>query len=238
VPTVWERENRIQVNEKMKDEQWLLLLTKTALQLNNGEYPQPYLDALFQKWRGAYTIYDALPFLMAHSKIRNGEVAIYQVPIGSTPKRDSDIEGNTEILKTLPFPFEGRFWGGNQDEDGFIITSSPVNATVLDNETKEQLWCIVPPGRTPLEVGYMNAYKLPLYFVAQNGLARWPYYQDRITVFTSSGIGTQSPDFDRLYQECWGDFDSLPNPYMDWWRKETDPPPPLFNPKQGFLFPS
>jgi len=229
MPTVAERACQEVVDEKMTDPEWVRLLSLTAAQLNQGkEYPQLYIEALFQKWRGSYTIYDALPFLEAHALIRSGRVQVFQIPVGVTPCRDRFVEQMDGLLGKLEYPFQARFWGGTQDEDGWVSVERPVNGLAF-SECGELGFCIIPPRQYPLEVGYMNAYKLLIYLNGMGYLARWPYGHDRITIFTRYCVGSGETEFEALRTDVWGDFYTLPNPYADWWWK--DGPPPAWPPE-------
>ena len=215
----------------MKDESWQQILASTAASLNrHDEYPVRYVDALFQKWRCAIDIYDACPFLMAHASIRTGAVAVFQIPIGKEPCADSLADEMNELLADLPGPFSATFWGGNHDEDGKVEVTRPITGLICSPGQGIVGLCIVPPLVYPLEIGYMNAYKLPRYFQpGMTRLARWPYGQDRITVYTEYWVLPGQRRFDQLQGDLWGDAHSLPNPWSDWWSSDPHPGWPPWN---------
>ncbi len=231
--TMWAQVIRKQVNDLMKDAEWVALLSSLAATLNRGdEYPKKYVDAIFQNWeRYSYDIYDAYCFAQINYCIKQGLIQVFQVPIGKEPVADRMHDKMNEILSGLSFPFRAVFTGGTQGSDGFLGVSAPVNAILYDpdSDMNDLAFCIVPDFDFPLEVGYMGAQKTFEYLHCawsglggRLGVARWPYYQDRITVFALHGIGRGNKKFDGLLKNVYGDFDTLPNPWNDWWKSPRD----------------
>jgi len=219
------------VREKMRDPEWAKVLYDYATRLNTGEYPERYVDALFQKhWaEGAYTLEDAYAFAQMHTMIRTGVVAIFQIPIGGEPEGDRLDTIMNARLAELPYPFHGKFWGGTQGADGTIWWERPINV-IKHREDGSGCGFVIAEGQDksphmPLEVGTTASEKSYLSFQGfdgPRGLARWPYGQDRITVFTRHWVGLGEPRFEELKEDVWGSFESLPNPWDDWWREGSD----------------
>jgi hypothetical protein len=194
--TIWEQAARITVDKKMQEDAWVYILPKVAAGLNRGCYPQDYLDVLCQKparFR-TYDIYDAFNILCLDYAILNGRVAIFQINIGCVPVADKLIDRQNELLSCLRYPFSATFWGGSQDEDGSLYLEQPVNAFCVCPKTKQRgLVLIAAHGSKghgiPLEVGTNSAEKMYMYLLTgarTPGVARWPYWQDRITVLSYS----------------------------------------------------
>jgi len=212
------------VRELMANPEWAKVLYDYVTQLNAGEYPTRYVDALFQNhWSGGgYSLEDAYAFSQMHTQIRVGIIAVFQVPIGSEPVGDRQHDKMNSLLSALPYPFHGKFWGGTQGSDGIIGWERPVNAIKHREDGSGCGYVIAPPStHVPIEVGTTTSEKSYLSFQGFDGpraLARWPYGQDRITVFTAHWRGLDEPEFAKLRENVWGSFESLPNPWDDWWK--------------------
>jgi len=168
------------VDRKIQEHDFLAgLLVDAHRKIRDGNYFAPELvDIICQTFFGP-SIYDAYYFLSMLAEIKNERIACAYVEVGSTPGKDSDIDGNNQKLAKLPAGFKGKFWGGTQDEDGYIDITEPIG--LLSFEAGKQIANI--EGKIPLEVGYINPCKVAFYMNTPVGrLARWPYYSDKIYI--------------------------------------------------------
>lgn len=224
---------KVVIKKIEEDPEWISILAKTIKDLNNKEYPQKYIDVLDQKsWHRKFDMFEAYCFASIHVAINVGLLAVFQVPIGHVPVGDSQEKEMNRILKKLPFPFEAVFEGGTQDEDGYLFIDAPINA-LRANGKEEVSFVIVPPtlyddgtrSAIPLEVGTTSIQKTYQYLCyswngksRSDGLARWPYGHDRITVFSPFFFGPGDSRFSNLLEKVHGDFNIFPNPYNDEWK--------------------
>ncbi len=134
-----------------------------------------HLDAICQKFEQFnYDIYDACPFSQVHVGLCLGQIAAIKLDIGKTPGPDDDLRRNNQMLKSLPEGFHGKFYGGTQDEDGYIIIEKPVMGYAYNVKTRKREGFVFE-GHYPLEVGATSAIKSLLSLRSCGRLARWPY---------------------------------------------------------------
>jgi hypothetical protein len=209
------------VDEKMQDPEWAGLITQTLTDLKAGNvYPKSYVDVLMQKQRGSFDVYEAYLFMKVHSAIWSGEVALFQIPVGSQPFRGK--QDVNEVLSGLQFPFSAEYQGSGGRSDGFVKWEKPINAVWTHREIDERTFVIVPADECPLEVGTVSAYKTFIYLLTNRrpGVARWPRGQDVITVLSNVFYGPHDEEFEQARQDVYGDFHTLPNPW-DAWNREV-----------------
>jgi hypothetical protein len=186
--TIIEQANKKYCNEQMKNDDFMLTMSKTVRNLSCNLFDQWYVDMIFQKWErfGSIDIYDAYPFACMHTLLNTGIIFLARIGIGVSPSADKCIEQNQKKLDTLWHPFSGEFWGGTQDEDGYIEVKENISFTSvsIDLETGEKFEKHdFFTGKFPLEVGYISAAKTKMYFPVRGGcnrLARWAYGSDDI----------------------------------------------------------
>jgi len=217
---MYERVINEATTEKMKNTKWAQTICAYLTRLNEYEYPPSYIDVIFQKWggQGPPNIYDAYCFAQIHYMIRTGELGVFQVPVGAIPVRDSRVKRQNTLLAKLPYPFKAEFWGGTQDEDGYLEWKKPVNCIINDGQDSLG-FVIARPQAVELEVGYQPAYKTFFQLhPTHQGLARWPYGHENITVLLHrrNASALDAEDFSELRKEVVGDFNYLPNPYEEW----------------------
>lgn len=214
----------------LNNPEWTQMLLQVVRDVNKQVFPKNYVEVIGQKWRENFNIYDAFSFSLINHAIKTGLIAIFQIPVNSEPFPDKDVLNNNEVLKKLEYPFSGEFYGGTQGEDGYIHWSRPINAVIRTED--EVSFVIVEPlidkdgshHVCPLEVGYIPFEKtlhyLNNFFIETRpkvGLARWPYKQDKITVFVNHGFyGADDEKFGELIKQVYGDFQTLPNPWNSW----------------------
>jgi len=208
------------VNELLKtDPRTGAIVGECLSLLVRGEYHQCYVDVMFQKdfRQGGINIYDAYGFSSIHAQMRLGKIAAFQIPVCDLAAYDKNTDGNNARLKSMPAPFCGEFFGGTQDEDGYIKWSEPVNALIQDGT--EALFCIARPSRVPLEVGTTDVAKTMFYIDGGGGVARYPYGQKYITVLLPSWsiLRTCDAEFEELRKAVYGgDYFVYQNPYDIW----------------------
>jgi hypothetical protein len=164
------------LNRIEREPEYLPLVRECARKMNSGEYiygENDWANIIVQKWNEEYDFYDAHCFLEIWSRIQFREIAV--IPIGpiSPPSNDKNRELNNKALRNLPEPFNGEFFGGTGEDDGYISWHEPLNAGRDFSET-------IPPGSLPLEVGYTAAWTTIRHWFYEFGVARWPYTSDRI----------------------------------------------------------
>lgn len=216
------------------DKKYYSFLQETAHSLYRGNtYSESYVDCIMQKsFRDpAYTMYDAYCFLQVNCFIQSGEVCVFQVPSKAYPGSDKGNE-NQKILDALPYPFSGKFISQRSGDDGCLTWARPINAVLTMRHKNTRSFVLVPPFEyCPLEVGTTSAEKTLFYLSSKSykgeSLARWPYHQEYITVFTRNFVGAGGHRFEHLRENVWGNFDSLPWAH-DGWDKEAH--------EQGIVF--
>jgi hypothetical protein len=151
--------------------------------LKAGEWPDEFVDAVFQKADPTANVYDAYVIAQVFGRTLLGEIGVAFIPIDRGPPRDSEGDAINEILGTLSRPYRARFWGGKRDADGSLGWDEPISFQTGPD------WgdtVTVPPGGVPLEVGTMAASKtiaLLMPWDDRAGVARWPYGANLITIF-------------------------------------------------------
>jgi hypothetical protein len=189
-----------------KDGRWFKTLGRRLDEYRNGRWPRSFVDCVFQyDWHHPVDIYDIYVLSRATVAINSAQasIGVFQIPLHEGPLSDKDVEGNNHVLGTLPAPFEGKFWGGTQDEDGVIRWTRPIHVSISASDRSG--WFLVAPGSVELEVGYNSSGKFLRALECSNGIARWPYGQPYITVFLSAAMKwhtPEHPDFDRLRAEA------------------------------------
>jgi len=182
------------------------VLAKHLQDYKRDKWPKSFVDCVFQyDWHHSVDIYDI--YALVHATLwSNGPFAtvrIFQIPVGTEPLCDADIDGNNAILGRLPSPFEGRFWGGTQGADGIVRWKKPIHVSL--SRRKESGWALVDPGAVELEVGYNSFGKFMRSVQTTAGLARWPYGQSQITVFLNSSVlkchTPDDPSFQHIREE-------------------------------------
>lgn len=177
-----------------EDGNWFVILGRRLKEFQREKWPRSFVDCVFQyDWHHTVDIFD-LHFLQVATALTNSKhatVAVFQIPVGCTPYPDEDVHANNEALAALPSPFAGRFWGGTQGEDGIITWSRPIHVSVQRHG--QPGWSLVEPGSVQLEVGYNSSGKFHRALHTSNGIARWPYGQNCITVFLNAALRLVTP---------------------------------------------
>ena len=170
------------------DPTWFVVLGEKMKLLQAGSWPQSLIDCVYQyDWHHKQDIFDLWVFLDFYARLTQPppDFAVFQIPVGEEPHQDKDVAGNNVVLNNLSRPFKGRFWGGNQDEDGFIEWDRPIHVTscAAGEDREEVRWLLAKPKRVPLEVGYNSSSKFRRDIRGYHSYARWPCGQPFITVF-------------------------------------------------------
>ena len=162
-------------------------------------WPTSLVDCIHQGWEGegSMPIHHVDAALHTLCEIAEGDIAVFSVPVGRVPFADKCVKQNNDALTDIQADHvQARFWGGTQDEDGCLETTRPVHAQVRRDDVV--LATLVRPWAFPLEVGTNSAAKFRFALLQSQGIARWPYGQDRITVFTKRFAGLEDSDFQEL----------------------------------------
>jgi hypothetical protein len=171
--TMLDRVNKQRVDKLMSDPGWMATMADYTGKLRSGYFE--HADVVFQKWeRFSIDLYDVYPFIMVHCDLMLANIVCATIEIGEAPHADKHIAENNAILHKLWDPFCGEFWGGTQDEDGYIKVRRPIEFDMINRETNER-FAEKFSGRFCLEVGYISAAKTLFYLMTQGRIARWPY---------------------------------------------------------------
>lgn len=163
-------------------EHWEPVLRQYVTKMRSGFWDDEYLVYAFQLARGNWDIYAAFCFAHLHSWIGIGKVLIADIEIGVEPERDSEIDKNNQLLARLPAPFSSKFWGNNDDCDGYVKWCEPIELGQIDC-TGREIVITIPPRSVPLEVGLTRPDTTIYHILGEHGLARWPYGSKRIRLF-------------------------------------------------------
>lgn len=200
------------VHKFMRDESQSRILNEYLTKMNQGFYPKEDVDFVVQKWIGrgrAFDIYDAYFFSQFHTLKEMGYLVGFYVETIGEASKDSNINYNDWIMKNLPSPFFGEFYGGLADQDGSLGWGKPIIANnVISNSefrTGEIQREIPARQMIPLEVGYTKSYTTWLHLMGERCLARFPYGYDRIMAWflieEVSSILNPKPDLMHEYDK-------------------------------------
>jgi hypothetical protein len=116
--------------------------------------------------------------------IATNKVARVEITLGLEPVADAEIEKMNDILKNLAPIFEAEFWGGTQGADGNLEWTEPILAEgYMQHDTYAEWFTYrVPPDNVELEVGFQNGSKTLMSLLTGQGLARFPYGSEKITI--------------------------------------------------------
>ncbi|VVQ35065.1 hypothetical protein [Pseudomonas fluorescens] len=223
--------NNLEIASRMSFLKWLgqtpeslRILSDYCAELEKGAWAQSFIDCVYQySWHHTPDMYDKYILFDVIQALKrcNGNYLVFQVPVGEGPCADKAIEQNNEILCRLPVPFEARFLGGNQDEDGYLQWGRPIHAPIAVG--REFHWALLDTLLLPLEVGTNSSAKFQMYMNTRGGIARWPYGAEHITVFINCdlikpcGIGDDGHEALRLASmESIGDCKVGRSPWERW----------------------
>jgi hypothetical protein len=172
------------VNNLMCDSDWAIIISDTLKRMKKGFWSNT--DMLFQKWDrfGDADIYDAYAFTQFHSDLLSGEIIQLCLNVGRSPCADKGIKANNQVLSGLPYPFIGKFWGGNQGVDGVIKWNYPIYGETMNisDDVMRREYYEIRPSQISIEVGYTSAAKT-LHQLRTCGIARWPYNSNEIMIY-------------------------------------------------------
>jgi len=158
----------------------LSLYTSLARRMNAGGFDKRLVDAVAQKSRGRYDVYDAWVYGQVHAMVKGGEMVMFTIEFGETPCADKEVEKNNRKLAQLPLPFHAKFLGGNRDFDGHLSWDKPL--MLSHNVSFDGSRTIEAAENVPLEVGYTQSTTTWVHLCQQQTLARWPYGHTAIYV--------------------------------------------------------
>ena len=171
------------INKKIaQSEHWKPVLKQYVTKLRSGFWEKDYVNSCFQLTHSNTDIYAAYCFAHFHAWIGIGKILMAVIELGLEPSRDSAIAKMNEKLAFLPKPFTGAFWGGHDDQDGFIKWDESIEFGQTDCTGREVI-AIIKPRRVPLEVGLTRPDTTIYHILGQGGLARWPYNSEYIYLF-------------------------------------------------------
>lgn len=199
--TMWNREHENWVNQRMsEDVTYARTIVGVLKKMREGFYNPQWLEAILQKWRGDFNLYEADAFIQVHASLLTGRMLHTVIEIGSTPSPDQLIKDNNEKLSVLErtnwtlvddlnecsederLTMRAEFWGGTQDEDGFFEWRGPLWLHAHVRPFGARKIQAFHNGKLPLEVGYLTPGQLLSRLGMQRGLVRWPYSQSKLWV--------------------------------------------------------
>ena len=171
----------------MKESGGAAIIEKTMHALDKGAYPKMDVDFVGMPFYSR--IENAYAYMKLHAQKVSGKVGCINIDIKGTPCADANASKMNEMLASLPSPFKAEFWGGVADEDGSLSWSKPIvmeriNCDIdpgVDHRCKAET-IIVEPDSVCLEVGTTKPARSLAHLTMENGLARWPYDYNFITV--------------------------------------------------------
>lgn len=180
--TIWDKAAQEAVSQLPSEE--LLVILDIRQRMRKGFWPSLYLTVFGQNHFDGYSPEDAYCFAQLHTKVATGEIAIVQIEIGCTPRRDSDIEYNNKALSNLPHPFYGGYGpDGQAGDDGVIGWNSSVKMSVYDMHTNAKTEIAIRPWSVALEVGTTAFHRtFGHVWTSGCGVARWPYGSEVLTI--------------------------------------------------------
>lgn len=147
-----------------------------------------FVKAIADYWGNfsGYTLKDAWVYTNIKHLLNNGYLLFLQIPTIRSPHRDKQVKENNEIIKALPHPISGEFFGGVGENDGYIEWREEILMNVMRLNEKDELLGAkvkVQPKSIPLEVGYTTAGVTWWHLFRARCLARMPYGQNRIHIW-------------------------------------------------------
>jgi hypothetical protein len=179
--------------------------------LAEGRWDNNFLDVVGQSdaRRGTWDVGQVYSFAQFHTAWISGEYAACYVPVGGTPGPDADRAGNAALAAVArePFVIEVDQQQNNADQDGRVSWSEALRMTafvpdqeLIDGQDAKVYDVKVGPQSIPLEIGTTLPSRTWLHMQRDGGVVRWPYGQDRLTVFVRLRRGSilDLPMFDEV----------------------------------------
>lgn len=136
-----------------------------------------YTNAIGQPY-GGWTDGQVAAYSRVHYLVATGKVAKLMVPVGATPGRDADREGNQrKLTEGLPEEFAVEVYEGNS-HDGDALLSWPQGSVMpwIDGYgTESERPLCAWSSDAPLEIGHTDASRTLLHLGEGGIVARWPY---------------------------------------------------------------
>lgn len=159
-----------------------------------------YTNAIGQPY-GGWTDGQVAAYSSVHYLVATGKVSKLTVPVGATPGRDADREGNQrKLTEGLPPEFSAEIYDGNS-HDGDALLSWPQDTAMpwidgFGNESERPLceWT----NTAPLEIGHTDASRTLLHLTEGGILARWPYGSDSIWILHYETMDDRADAADRI----------------------------------------
>lgn len=122
---------------------------------------------------GLFSIYDAHALALLGTSLENNDIICLSIPLVGSPGENHDNRRNRLLMKHLPRPFKGTFFGNAADADGVIEWNERL---VLPSGED------IPPGTVPLEVGTTSYWTTWGHCAFHGGVARIPYGASSMTL--------------------------------------------------------
>lgn len=158
--------------------------------LERGTCPGWFADFLAQG-DGRWDIYDGYALLLLSGWWFDGLVAFVHVHVGVGPAADRLVDENNKRLAGLPDWARAEFSpivGSGYCDDGSFEWTRPLRLYTHGPDGKRASY-VSKPWTLPLEVGRTTASRTLLHIAEDNGVARWPYGSNRITVCVATDAG-------------------------------------------------
>lgn len=160
--------------------------------LRQGYYNQKWIDILGQQHSrfDKTDIEEAFAFGQIWVQLLTGQIATRRIRVRSGPFPDKDIELNQHVLDKLCSPFQAHFApekGAGAHSDGWLSWGRSITMQTCIADLESGLMTTVSPDKAPLEVGTTNFSTTLMHLAADGCVARWPYYDEAITLLVKIG---------------------------------------------------
>lgn len=181
---MFENEAKQVVNKLVcEDREWRDVLYEALDNLDNNCYDPIITDVIFQKSQQSnpLDLVDAYCFINIWTSLCAGEIVLDVIHIGHTPFKDEFREENRQILSTLEHPLYASL-NPTHGKDGSLKWKESRLFQRTINKKGDTEKKMIEPSSVCLEVGSTNACTTFWHVFYENGVARWPYNQEYITI--------------------------------------------------------
>lgn len=163
-------------------------LAQVAEGLRHHRYPASFVAVVGQtREQPAYWPPEqTAAFTYVTYRLAHGLIARRRIPVGATPRPDSDREGNAARLSSIARPFAASLdmEQNGADSDGILTWGQPVTAwratgvRILNAHVQHGTIHApfdLKPYSVPLEVGYTKPSRTMHHLLTEGAVARWAY---------------------------------------------------------------